>query len=375
MKTAKLIIAVACAVLPLSAMAQTKYARGLLLELYTGQECANCPPQSNALKEIVADEGDTDRLVWISHHYGYTSDTLTIEASERPAQLCGISGAPHLIFNRTLTKLGTGLPCLSQRGTTLRDYNDYLLSSQGKSFIRQEMEAGADVSIDMDVTYDAASRALKVNVFGEKNDVFEASNPTITVYLVQKTWVGYQNTGYQQGSPLTFDLNYHHKNPVRMLLSADPLGDAVDFDADGAYEMQFETTVPHEVSNYSYDGHVGNVMTELDTDSLFVVAFIANVDETPVDNINYYRDNIKVYNAVKCPMGNYSTVGIAAHRAEYAPVVVAESGRILVDGSDAGFEIYSLAGTRLPNCGLGAGIYVVRMLRDGVPVVSKVVVD
>lgn len=374
MNIPKLITAAAIAILPLAAGAQTKFERGLLIELYTGQGCANCPPQATALKELVANESDPDRLIWVTHHYGYNSDSLSIEASEAPGRLCGISGAPHVIYNRTLTMLGRGVPCLSQSGTTLRDYNEHLRSTQGKSFIRQEMEAGADISIDIDLAYDEASRGLQVRVYGQKNEDFAAGNPTLTAYLVERSWTGFQAMGYQGPGIPTIDYAYHHMNPVRALISSAPLGDAVTFDDDGHYEMTYDLTVPVTVPNYPYDTAVGQVETEVNPDSLYVVAFVANIDETPVDNINYDRDNIRVYNAAKCDLGDNSTTGIDTRHATTGPAVTADGGRITVDGEDHGFDIYSLSGQAMANGSLGRGIYIVRFTHDGRPVCRKVIV-
>lgn len=138
--------------------------------------------------------------------------------------------------------------------------------------------------------------------------------------------------------------------------------------------MTYELTVPQTVPNYPYDAAVGQVETEVNPDSLYVVAFVANIDETPVDNINYDRDNIRVYNAAKCDLGDNSTTGIATRHATTGPAVTADGGRITVDGEDHGFDIYSLSGQAMANGSLGRGIYIVRFTHDGRPVCRKVIV-
>ena len=367
MKLTKLLAIAACATFPLLAGAQTKYTRGFLVEYYTGQECASCPSRSDALKTLFAAEGKNDRLVWLSHHYGYMSDTLTIEASVAPGELCGISGAPHVLLNRTYTRLGSGTAKLSIETKDLIKYSSYLERTTGKTFFQQEMAAGADISLDMDLTYDEETRDLTVKVYGEKNELFDASNPTLTIYLAETAYVGYQKTGYT-GSPITWDDAYHHMNPVRVLVSDNDLGDALEFGEDGTYSMTYRLTVPESVKNYPYDGIMDEVDVPLNRDSLYVAAFISNIDMSN-------RENIKVYNAVKCDLGNNSTVGIAEVPSVDDLAILVEDGTVTVNGSDTGFDIYNIAGQVVPNHSLRRGIYLVRTTQDGTPVVRKVLVN
>ena len=359
MKLTKLLAIVACAAFPLLAGAQTKYTRGILIEYFTSQYCSNCPPTSDALKELCADEGENDRVVWLTHHYGYANDTLTIEASKAPNELCGLSGAPQVMLNRTFMRLGSGLEKLVLNvPVSMVNYNDYLKRTTGSTLFQREMAAGADISLDMDLTYDEATRELTVKVYGEKNELFDASNPALTVYLVETSWVGWQAENF----PGIY--NYHHMNPVRLPVSDNDLGDALEFADDGTYSKTYQLTIPESVGNYpTYD-----VDVPLNRDSLYVAAFISNIDMND-------KENLKVYNAVKCDLGNNSTVGISEVTSTDDLAIVVEDGTIKVNGSDKGFDIYNLAGQVTPNRSLGRGIYLVRAMLGGVPVVRKVLVN
>lgn len=359
MKLTKLLAIAACATFPLLAGAQTKYTRGILVEYYTSQYCGNCPPASDALKTLYAAEGGNGRVVWLTHHYGYANDTLTIEASKAPYELLGLSGAPNVLLNRTYMRLGSGAENLVLNAPQMVNYSNYLERTTGNTLFQREMATGADISLDMDLTYDEDTRDLTVKVYGEKNELFDASNPTLTIYIAETAWVSWQMEYY----PGIMD--YHHMNPVRVLVSDNDLGDALEFGDDKkTYSMTYRLTVPESVGNYpTYD-----VDVPLNRDSLYVAAFISNINMSN-------RENIKVYNAVKCDLGNNSTVGITAVPSADNLAIVVEDGTIKVNGSDTGFDIYNLAGQVVPNRSLRRGIYLVRTMQGEKPVVRKVLVN
>ena len=201
-------------------------------------------------------------------------------------------------------------------------------------------------------------------------------SPTIFMHPVEAM---HGDLGMLQEHDLLLALSYSGESDelVRVLVPAKRLGvtiAAITGNPASSLAKLADLTVPQTVPNYPYDAAVGQVETEVNPDSLYVVAFVANIDETPVDNINYDRDNIRVYNAAKCDLGNNSTTGIATRHATTGPAVTADGGRITVDGEDHGFDIYSLSGQAMANGSLGRGIYIVRFTHDGRPVCRKVIV-
>lgn len=373
MKNYKLVLS--CVLLSVSVVAfcQKRYERGVLLELYTGQLCANCPLATDGLKQITASYEDDSRLVWISHHAGYFSDSLTIKESYDLSVFCGISGAPALVYNRSLCKFGSGLPKLDQSVSNFSAYNDYYVEEdeEGRTFIGAELGQDADVSLDLYTSYDETSGKLRVTAYGEKNELFEASAPALSVFLVQDSYVGMQNMGLGE-----VNYSYIHRNSVRHMLSSYYLGDFISFDGEGRYSVSYEYIIPEEIDNFDAFGRVGNVSAKTDPEHMFVAAFISNREEGYVDNPNYYRDNIEVYNAVKCKL-NSKTASVRNTGMENICLRV-EGGRVVVDGytGKCRVDVFTATGQAVDNIGLGHGIYVVRAVADdGNVVIRKIAVD
>lgn len=353
------------------AVAQEKYERGILFELYTGQECPSCPEASRVMKEMMADYTDNERYVWISHHAGYYSDSLTIKESYDLSVFCDVSGAPTVVYNRSLQKFGVGKEKLCQSAKNIQAYNEKHIEydEQGRTFVEKELQEGADVSLNIKTDWNEATRELEVTVFGEKNSLFDASAPAVSAFLVEDSIELLQSMGLGKHEM------YQHKNPVRHMLSEYYLGDIVEFDADNNYSVTYKYVVPEKFHNYDAYQRVGDVEVATDVNRLYVVALIANRDESEVTNPNYNRDNIKVYNVARCRLGESTKLSVAGHAKDdsSADVRVAD-GKIYVGGDCEKVEVYSITGARVANSGLQKGLYLVKAVSGEKTFTGKVVV-
>lgn len=374
MKYRFLIVFVLFACILPSAIYGQQYQRGILLELYTGQGCPSCPLGSAALKEVVKGHEDDERLIWISHHAGYYPDSLTIKASTQLVSFYGVSGAPSLIYNRSLLRI-SGKAKLVQSATTFSSYNEVYRThdAEGRSFVEAEMGQPADISVNMNVRYDQNSRNLTLTVFGEKNSNLTASAPALTVFFVQKKWIGSQTMGADYPGGTMPD--YEHTNPVLHMLNEYYLGDLIEFDADGKYSKTFEYTVPEFFANYSVGNPAGNVMHKFDPENTYIVAIVSNRDESPVDNINYDRGNANVLNAVKAPFRDYETAVSEVVADKYDCNIYYSEGMIYVDGAYDEMSVYNLSGQIVENRGLERGIYIVKVVSNGNIHSEKIIVQ
>lgn len=366
------LLAFAALLMSSAAVAQEKYERGILFELFTGQECPSCPASSEVMKKMMADYVDNERYVWISHHAGYNPDSLTIRESIDLKDFFDVPGAPYVVYNRSLQKFGVGKEKLCQSAKNIETYNtkhaDY--DAEGRTFVQKELEEMADVSLNIKTEWNRDTRELEVTVFGEKNSLFDASAPAVSAFLVEDSIEMVQNFGYGSHEM------YQHKNPVRHMLSGHYLGDMVEFDADNQYSVTYSYTVPEKFANCDpWGSYVGDVEVPTDADKLYVVALISNRDESEVDNPNYNRGNIKVYNVARCRLGE-STKLSAGHavEADKAVNVHVADGRIVADGEYDDMQVYTVAGTQVANSGLQKGLYLVRVVSGGKNHTVKVVV-
>lgn len=372
MRSKNLLFLLMAAFVASAVSAQTKYPRGILFETYTGQECASCSVGTESLKQLYEEYKDNERFVWLSHHAGYFSDSLTIKESYDLAAFCGVSAAPSMIYNRSVIALTGRKGKLINSCNDFAEYNEKYGEYYEDTFVNTELNTLADVSLNIKTAYNKETRSLEVTVFGEKNSEFAASAPALTVFLVSDYWVGWQTKG-AEGQ--LFD--YKHMNPVRVLLSDHYLGDLIEFDENGEYSVTINCKVPTSVNSFdAWTNRVGSVPTEVDDENLYVAAFISNRDETEVDNINYNRDNIVVYNAARCYLGEATQLSVRDCGVTEGDNVrvYADNGNVCVDGDFESFQVYSLAGSAVEPTALDKGIYLVKVNLGNGMVTKKLVV-
>lgn len=366
-----LFVLLACT-LPVAMYGQKQYKRGVILELFTGQKCPSCSTSTPYLKEMVKGHEDDERLIWLSHHAGYFSDSLTIKASTQIAPFYSVYNAPSLVYNRSLFGVSLAKPTLVQSVPEFGKYNEFYRTKdpQGRSLLEIEMDEPADISVDMKVRYDRDSRNLTLTVYGEKNSNLTASAPALSVFFVQKKWIGMQSLG-----GLDYNFEYEHHNPVLHLLSDHYLGDLIEFDASGRYSKTFEYTVPQYFSNYGVNNPAGNVMHKFDPENTYIVAILTNRDETSVENPNYNRGNAYVLNAVKAPFMDYETSVSEVIAEKDKCNIYCSGGMIEVEGGCDEIAIYNLSGQMVENNGLDNGIYIVKVVRNGKIYSEKIIVQ
>ena len=344
MKSKKLLFLLMSVSAALTVSAQTGYPRGILFETFTGQECASCSVGTQSLKDLYSEYEDNERFVWLSHHAGYRT-------------LLALTGRKGRLINSC---------------NDFAEYNEKYEEYYGETFIDNELATLADVSLNIKTTYDKDTRDLEVTVFGEKNGNFDASAPALSIFLVSDYWVGWQTRG-SEGQ----DFAYKHMNPVRIMLSDHYLGDMLEFDENGEYSVTINCKVPTSVNSFdAWTNRIGSVPTEVDDETLYVAAFIANRDETPVDNINYDRDNIVVYNAARCSLGESTRLSVRDCGVTESDNVrvYADNGNVCVDGDFESFQVYSLAGSAVEPTALDKGIYLVKVNLGNGTVTKKLVV-
>lgn len=357
-------------IVPSCLYGQTTYERGIAVELFTGQRCTGCHGAASYIKEALTGYEDNPRVVWLSHHAGYYPDSLTVKESYDLCSFLGVSAAPTLVYNRSLQAFASTRKQLFQSVSDFRNYNamfaDY--DAAGRTFVASQLEERADISLDMDVAYDELTRHLTVRVYGEKNADFAATAPAVSVYLVQDSYIGMQAMG---GG---LDMSYEHVNAVRQMLSSHYLGDFIQFEGDGTYSIQYDYDVPETFQPYDPYGYIVDASVPCDTEKMHVVAIVANRDEQSVNNPNYNQDNVEIFNAVKCKLGNNSSSSLVEGPSSASVTPYVEAGRIVVDCEYDNLVVYDISGMMVDNYGLTSGIYIVKVCIGDDTFTSKVMV-
>jgi len=167
---------------------------------------------------------DTNWIV-VLHHYGYSADHFSVAGSKKITSKLNVSGAPTITINRESTK--------SEAGKKTTFHPGYLPSVDKSQFATTTY-----VSLNIDNTYDEASRMLNVHLSGV---TCHDDHPQLMLTLMVK------ESGmldYQQDYYYSYEgwKEFRHTNAVRAFLTA-PLGDSVRVDSTWQWQADYELTL------------------------------------------------------------------------------------------------------------------------------------
>lgn len=208
----------------------TAYPRKSLIEHFTTLPCVNCPYGLNVLRGLVS--GRTD-YVWVAHHVGYMTDELTVNDSYKVSSIVGVNGAPMACFDRTvLPGLSSNTAAAFSIGYSNPAYGKEALSP----YLDQCTSIPAFVSVNLNCTFDTATRQLDVTVEGERGALLDLFYPkqNLSVWIIEDQ---VETVEKQKGSG-----DQEHDNVFRATLTP-MLGDAIEWQ-DNAYNRSFSYTLP-----------------------------------------------------------------------------------------------------------------------------------
>lgn len=318
---------------------QKAFPRKALVEYYTSQGCANCPPAKDIFDRATTDY--QDRMAMVIHHAGYAEDLFSIQYSWDLAAAMGINSAPAMTINREPVKTaGSSSVVFHPANMTTDIIKDATLNA-----------ALAGVSID-NVFYKSDS-TLSVSVTVDKDRTLTAPL-CLHVYLCENGYVS------SQGSPTGGIAQYTHNHFPRASLT--PLeGTPLVFDADGRATQTFVYKVPS-----GYEILTGGYILPSCPEKMEVTAFVAAADT--------YSEPRRIFNSAVDVLHFTDDTAIepCAGSALQPFAVSAAAGAISVGGSFYSAGIYTLQGAlaaRLsPSCrkvALPEGIYIVKVNHAG----------
>lgn len=194
-----------------------------LIEEFTGQTCGYCPYGMDCISEFI--KNDTN-WVLVLHHYGYAADKFTVAGSKIVTNQLRVSGAPNMTINRAVTQTESGKVTV---------YHPGYLPTVNKS----QFETTTYASVEIQNTYDAATRELKIHVSGQIGKEDFPDNLKLNVLIKESGMIDTQSDYYN-----TFEgwEEFRHANAVRAFVT-DPKGKLFDVDANYCYAEDFTTTL------------------------------------------------------------------------------------------------------------------------------------
>lgn len=306
--------------------------RTILIEKFTGQGCPNCPAGEQTILKSIANA--EDRVARIDHHTYYT-DIFSIDESANIASFFGISSAPQCMLDRRIQEDRVNLPYQNSNG--LAWHPGYMT----KDIVNNAISKPAEITVDIESYYEVLNRELTVTVSGQA--LVDMKDKKINVVLTQSGFAAYQSGAS----------NWIH-NDFPIVFFTDYKGDAVNFDADGNYSMEFKATLAEKYGQ--------NV--KVDLEQLKVVAFISDWNN---------RNSSEVYNAAFAKVDGRVSVEEAESDNETLHFYVADN-KVMTDAECEMIEVYSVSGAKVENDNLAKGMYIVRAIAGENEYTGKVVV-
>lgn len=210
--------------------------RTSLLEHFTTGQCQYCPGGHERLQQ--AYQGYENRICWVSHHAGYGTDAMTINASEQLTALYGTEGtfAPAMTLDRNAeTADGPGAGGVVGSVSDVNTISNQFMNATA-------MPAYLTINLS-DLNYNPQTRQLSVTVNGQFIRDFAGAEPRLSLFITEDSILGRQANAATQ----SYINNYVNNHVIRATLS-NIWGDADAFTTTAAgstYSKTFTYTLPN----------------------------------------------------------------------------------------------------------------------------------
>lgn len=332
----------------------------VLLEVFTGMECAYCHEGSEHLDQYLQDfEGKYAEVKHHTYSPGGRFDVFAVYRSyEYLRYFSDQNAAPLCMINRHEFP-GTPL---------VFEVNAY---DQGK-MVEDLLKEPVFTSVNIDSEFNADTRELKLKVYGYNYINYDdLDNMSVHVVLTEN---GQQNW---QNSSTGVVPDYIHNNIARIFVT-EGAGDQISSGI-GNYEKNYTITIPETIEGYS-DGTFPNKSTTLYPENMEIIAYVANFDRED-------KYNCEVINLNYCKLGeSISSTSIKESLATEKASAYYSNGMICINGDNNGIKIYNLQGnlvksekaytSEIDASGMQEGIYLVVIKNaDDTLSVSKILID
>ena len=314
----------------------------ILVEVFTGQACGNCPAGHNNLTSAM--KGIEDEFIEVAHHAGYFPDQFTMEESYSLTWLYGTSGtyAPGAMFNRSLINE------ISTTSVVFETTNGSYTRAAVQAFRNTQPYVGIKMYNEIDETTRTGKVTIDVHTYVSPGDQMH----TLNVWLVQDGLVAMQASG---------GTSYKHNHVFRGTLNKSAWGQLITLNAGETRRYTFEYTIPEAIAA-TYGDYIGTTFDAV-LSNMQIVAFVSDFSESNPTACN-------VYNAAKIAITtNNMADGVEETIADRAPLFAYDGAQMHIAGDFQQVDFYTTSGTMAGSLKQGehtftlpAGLYVVRTL-------------
>ena len=326
----------------------------ILVEVFTGQTCGNCPTGHANLANAM--RGIEDEFIEVAHHAGYYPDQFTMEESYSYTWLYATAGtfAPGAMFNRTV------IPTISVTSPVFESTSNAYVKTAVQAFRQTQPYVGLKLYNKFDETTRKGTLVVDIETFVVPSE----SMHTLNVWLVQDGMMAMQASG---------GTNYVHNHVFRGSLNNNAWGQQILLNPGETERRTFEYEIPATIAS-TYGDYKGTAFDAIPKD-MQIVAFVSDFSSTSPTSCN-------VYNAAKIAVLTDNLTGIEAVGIDKAPLFTFDGSQMHIVGDFIQADFYTTSGTLVASLDknnssfvLPTGFYVVRtQLPSGIMDVQKLLI-
>ena len=171
-------------------VADKSFARKVLLEQFSTENCSSCPGAHRYLDKVLAEETYADHFVWVTHHVGYERDTFSLPESEallffyEKQENDGTysESAPAMLLDRTHTELKHSFDGYDYTMLPVYPSQDEF----NRKLLDEAIARPAFVSVDIKEACDPKTRKLDLTISGRAyKESLDADNLYLNLFLVE----------------------------------------------------------------------------------------------------------------------------------------------------------------------------------------------
>lgn len=319
-------------------VADKSFARKVLLEQFSTENCSSCPGAHRYLDKVLAEETYADHFVWGTHHVGYERDTFSLPESEallffyEKQENDGTysESAPAMLLDRTHTELKHSFDGYDYTMLPVYPSQDEF----NRKLLDEAIARPAFVSVDIKEECDPKTRKLDLTISGRAyKESLDADNLYLNLFLVEDDIYSRRQAGAGTADDGGRKPVYQHG--VIRQISLGGGGKKLTLDDKGEYTYSTSLNIPKEWS----------------AANMRIVAFVAK-------SLKGGARNAQVLNSNETKIAAYRSIAPTPDQ-EMTVQLYAQDGRIYVSGEGATIAaVYNMSGELMPNETLLPGIYV-----------------
>lgn len=319
-------------------VADKSFARKVLLEQFSTENCSSCPGAHRYLDKALAEETYADHFVWVTHHVGYERDTFSLPESEallffyEKQENDGTysESAPAMLLDRTHTELKHSFDGYDYTMLPVYPSQDEF----NRKLLDEAIARPAFVSVDIKEACDPKTRKLDLTISGRAyKESLDADNLYLNLFLVEDDIYSRRQAGAGTADDGGRKPVYQHG--VIRQISLGGGGKKLTLDDKGEYTYSTSLNIPKEWS----------------AANMRIVAFVAK-------SLKGGARNAQVLNSNETKIAAYRSIAPTPDQ-EMTVQLYAQDGRIYVSGEGATIAaVYNMSGELMPNEALLPGIYV-----------------